>query len=119
MPLAMDRRSAGPLWATVLLPPFAWAAALSLLYAMTNPACLTQSRAVLIAVGLVCIGVAAAAGPLALWLAPHEDEPTETAANRRFLARLALWNSALFVLIIVMSVVPVFLLDACSTSVPR
>jgi hypothetical protein len=101
------------LWTCVLLPPFAWAACLGLLFVLTDQACLHGSLAWLIATGVLCIGLAAAGGVLAYRRHARTSEAHGDADYERFMLEIAIGLAAVFTLVNIVSTVPVFLLSAC------
>ncbi|HEU4626639.1 MAG TPA: hypothetical protein VFS52_17895 [Steroidobacteraceae bacterium] len=100
------------IWSAVLLAPIAWSVSLVVMFWLTNPVCQGTSRTLIFAVGGACIVLAIVSGLLArrgLSKVPSDDADD----FRTFLLRLAAWSSALFALVIALSIVPVTLLTPC------
>ncbi|HVY83290.1 MAG TPA: hypothetical protein VG994_20050 [Steroidobacteraceae bacterium] len=100
------------IWSAVLLAPIAWSISLVVMFWLTDPVCQGASRTLIFAVGGACIVLAIVSGLLArggLSRVPGDEADD----FRRFLLHLALWSSALFALVIALSIVPVALLTPC------
>ena len=106
------------LWTVVLLAPIAWTVALGTMFPLTDFVCEHGPHTPLWAVGGLCL-VLVLAGIAIGWARfgdTHQPNATETAAQRsRFLLELGMGMGALFALIIIFYIVPVFLLSACPT----
>ena len=106
------------LWAGILVAPAAFAANLELSYLLVHPACLRNDMTPLHVVQIVCLA-AAVGGGLIAWRALRREragvsgEAGERRDRSRFLARLGVWTSALFALVIVTQAVPSFVLHQC------
>jgi hypothetical protein len=107
-------RRLGRQWTALLLAPVAWAAALGILFPLTEDACARGDRASMWIVSAVCVVLALAGAALAWW---SRDEPgADSGADRaRFLMRVALGMSAIFALVLIVTAVPILMLGACRT----
>ncbi len=103
------------LWLLVLLAPVSWAAALGMLFSLSNETCISGSRGAPIAVALVCVVLAALpAGPAWHWRR-NIDGGTAGAERMRVMLELALGGSVLFTAVTLLTAVPTVLLDPCRT----
>jgi hypothetical protein len=111
-----ELQASGPLlrrlWLFVLAPPFAWAAALGVLFTLTDGAC-HGARGWLVAAGVLFILLSAAPGFIA-WrqhgrTATHHGD----ADYVRFLLELGVGSAIVFTLVNLLSTIPIFLLSAC------
>jgi hypothetical protein len=106
------------LWGGWLLAPAAFAANLQLGYLLVHPACLTNDMSPLHLLQIVCL-IAALAGGLIAWRVLGKEGPGfpgeagSRSEHSRFMARIGVWMSALFALVIVTQAIPSFVLDQC------
>lgn len=103
------------LWSVVLLAPFAWAASLGLMYVLTESACVSGSRISLLVTAASAIALAAIPGVIAWGLRERIEAGDDARERARFQLGLAAGGSAAFTLVILLSAVPIFLLQACRT----
>jgi hypothetical protein len=93
----------------------AWAAALGLLFSLTDEACTSGSRAALWWVAGAC-AVLTLAPALLAWRARRATPATAGAGQRaRLMMRVAMGASLLFTLITLIWAAPIAWLDACRT----
>jgi len=106
------------LWIVVLLSPVAWTAALGALLPMTDWVCERGSRSGMLIVGGICALLSLAPVPIG-WkrLAQHRRAQERRLATERsqFMLELGIGMSAIFALVILLYLVPVFLLRSCPT----
>jgi hypothetical protein len=107
-----QHRSLMIVWAAVLLAPAAWSLSLGLMFPLTHAACATGSREPMLWVSAVC-AVLALIGGLVAWAALRRRSIPESLSSSRYLLKIAVGMSAVFLLVILMMSVPVFLLDSC------
>jgi hypothetical protein len=101
------------LWAGVLLGPIAWSISLPSMLWLTHPVCLGSGRGLLWGTGAVCALVAIGTCVVAsLQLARH-GFPHEGASVAAFMLRMAVGASAIFALVILLSMVPIAMLTPC------
>jgi hypothetical protein len=101
------------MWVAALLAPFAWSAALGMMFSLTNETCMSGSRFDMLAVAITSILLAAApAVPVVPW---RKYVETDTAAGERtrLLFDLAVAGSLIFALVMVVSTIPILFLDSC------
>jgi hypothetical protein len=101
------------LWTGVLLGPIAWSISLVALFWLTHPVCQGARHGLLWVTGGVCAvigGVTLLGAWIALRRIGHARESTGIAP---FMVRMALAVSAIFTLVILLSVVPIGLLTPC------
>ena len=103
------------LWVLVLLAPVAWVTALSVLFSLTNEACISGSRSHMWWVALGCIALAALPALLAWPSRRIHDSGAAESERARFMLELATGASALFALVTLLTAVPIALLDSCRT----
>jgi hypothetical protein len=106
-----------PLWSGVLAGPVAWAADLTASYALVRWICSSRQFALLHLITLLAILVTLGGAWIA-WLAfQHSegsfDDDRWSVQRARFMAVLGLSSSALFLLAILASEMPRWVLDAC------
>jgi hypothetical protein len=100
------------IWIAVLLAPTAWAFSLGAMFWLTDPVCKGVTRSVIFVTGGICLALAI----VSCLLARHglrRELGGEADDFRTFLLRLAAWTSAIFALVIALSIVPVTLLTPC------
>jgi hypothetical protein len=100
------------IWIAVLLAPTAWAASLGSMFWLTDPVCQGASHGVIFATGGGCFVLALVSCGLAR-IGLRRELGSEADDFRTFLLRLATWSSAIFALVIALSIVPVTLLTPC------
>jgi hypothetical protein len=100
-------------WALLLTSPFAWAAMLGLLFSLTDEVCARRSTSPMLVAGSICLLLAALPLPLAYGL--RRRLMTGADEQARFMLGLACGSSAIFVFVIILSLLPVLWLDACRT----
>jgi hypothetical protein len=108
--MKMRPRSLTLLWTTVLAGPIAWALSLSIMFWTTRSVCHGVSRNALLTVGIVCVVLSILAG---LRAARGFNQPLGRFEFSHFMLGLAVGASALFALVIILSLVPIFLLSPC------
>lgn len=104
------------LWTVVLLGPVAWSTSLATMFWLTDPTCQDGMRTRIFIVGAVCAALAVAGGLLA-WRESRRSgahsRPEHSADVNRFMLDLSMGCSALFALVILVSLVPALLLSPC------
>jgi hypothetical protein len=101
------------LWVAVLLGPIAWFVSLNSMFWLTHPVCQGYTRSWIFIAGGVCAALAIAAG-LGAWRAlARRGFPPERSGVEPFMLRLAIGASAVFTLVILLSLVPGTLLTPC------
>jgi hypothetical protein len=100
------------IWIAVLLAPSAWALSLGAMFWLTNPVCQGATRSVIFVTGGICLALALLSCVLAR-VGLRRELGGEADDFRTFLLRLAMWSSAIFALVIALSIVPVTLLTPC------
>jgi hypothetical protein len=98
--------SSWKLWAGLFAAPLGWLFDLEAAYALAPFVCRGAARAWLFAPWVVAVAMAASG----LWLARAERPD---ARHHRFLAQVGTWLSALFLLLLVASLVPRVVLHPC------
>jgi hypothetical protein len=110
-----ETRRRAVVWSAFLAGPLAWFALLQTNYALVHWACATGHAAVirLLPVGALAI---AAAAVVASWRASRTSPPEDgtPVGATRFLASLGMALGVLFVLVIVATLLPTFVLPPCS-----
>jgi hypothetical protein len=102
-------------WLTLLLAPIAWAAALGILWSLTDEACSKGSRDAMWLTAGVCVLVACAAAPFA-WLRRRRLDGSQAAGERyRFMLEAAAGVSLIFALTLLLSMASILLLSPCRT----
>jgi hypothetical protein len=107
-----------PLWSGILAGPFAWAADLTVSYALVKWTCSSQRQTVLHAMTAAALTIVAlgAMVSFAALRQTRDDGPTDGGDPRqraRFMAVLGLTSCALFALAILGGAIPRWVLDAC------
>jgi hypothetical protein len=95
------------IWVAALLAPFAWCAAVSLMFSLVDETCVQGSRLMLWVSVLSCIAVAVAPSVL---IAPLRRSPDNSA---RLVRDLVVAGSIVFAMVMLVTGVPVLMLDAC------
>ena len=101
------------LWGIALSAPVAWSVMLVSLFWLTHPVCQGNSRSVMWVTGGICAVVAIGAGLFAGISLMRAGSPPERSGIAPFMQRLAIGVSAIFSLVILVSLVPVLLLTPC------
>jgi hypothetical protein len=109
----IDARQMVLLWMGVLLGPTAWALSLTMLFWFTHPVCQGAGRGVLWITGAACAVLCVAAGIGAAWGLARARFPAEVSGIAPFMMRLAVGMSAVFALVILLSMVPISMLTPC------
>ena len=107
-------RRLGRQWTALLLAPVAWAAALGILFALTEDACVRGERLSLWIVTTVCVLLALAGASLA-WQGRGDYGDDGGTDRARFMMRAALGISAIFAAVLMLMAVPILMLGACRT----
>jgi hypothetical protein len=103
------------LWLLFLGAPMAWAAALGVLFSLTDETCVSGHRDAQWLSAALGLALAVLPG-LVAWPLWRKLLPSTRAAERaRFMLGVALGGSVLFTLVMLVSMVPVGLLDPCRT----
>jgi hypothetical protein len=103
------------LWVAALLAPASWAAALGILFSLTDETCVSGSRAMMSVVASMCVVLAAAPAVIA-WPWRQSVSPATAAGERtRFMLGIAVGGSLLFALVTLLTAVPIVFLDPCRT----
>ena len=101
-------------WTALLLAPSAWAAALVTLFALTEDACVRDTRTSLWVALTICLALALAGAALA-W---RDRLPTQNGGRidrACFMTAVALGLSAMFAIVLVLMAVPLLMLASCRT----
>jgi small basic protein len=98
------------LWFTILAGPIAWALSLSVMFWLTRDACVEGALGPILTVGVICALITVVAGIRA---AVALVQPLGQMQLTRFMLGLAVAASAMFVLVIVLSIVPISMLTPC------
>jgi hypothetical protein len=101
------------LWACVLLGPIAWSLSLVSMSWLTHPVCQGARHGVLWVTGGICAVLAIVASVSALIGLARAGFPPEGSGVAPFLLRMALGLSAIFALVILLSMVPIGILSPC------
>jgi hypothetical protein len=101
-------------WTLVLLPPAGWAAALGSLFTLTGTACERGTRTSLWVVAVICLLLAVTCAPLA-WRERRARGEASPEDRVRFMMEVAMGLSAFFSAILIVTAVPILLLDTCRT----
>lgn len=95
------------IWVAALFAPFAWSAAVSLMFSLVDETCVQGSRVMLWVSVVTCISVAAAPAVLT---APLRGDPGNSA---RLIRDLVGAGSIVFAMVMLVTSVPVLMLEAC------
>ena len=107
-------RRLGRQWTAMLLAPVAWAAALGILFTLTEDACARGARLSMWVVTAVCVLLALASAALAG--SKREGSIDDSGSDRaRFMRLAALGISAMFAGVLLLMAVPILLLGTCRT----
>ena len=109
----MSTRRLTWIWLAVLGAPVAWAASLFLMSWLTRPVCAGSSYALVSGVGALCVALAVGSGLLAFGIMRSGSGSPTMSSMEAFLLRLAMGMSALFTLVIGLSMVPIAILTPC------
>lgn len=108
-------RTLTALWFAALGGPLAWALAFGWMLALVDEACVAHSRAALWPGAGAGILLAALPGLLAWRALRRVDGTTGEGERTRFMLGLAIGGSAIFLLVMLLTSAPLFLLAACRT----
>ena len=103
-------RSLVLVWITVLLAPLAWGFSLVTMFWATHPVCQGRTFTWIYGSGGMCVALALGGG-LVAWRALRNAK--EPGSPRVFLLQMATGASAIFALVIGLSLVPVSMLTPC------
>jgi uncharacterized membrane protein YbhN (UPF0104 family) len=103
-------RSLAMLWITVFAGPVAWWLSLAVMFWLTRKACVQSTTQWVLTAGMICAAVSVVAGIRAGF---SLTRPLGHLEITRFMLILALSASAIFALVIVLSMVPISLLSPC------
>jgi hypothetical protein len=115
MDTTRSTRSLTSHWLVLLVPAGAWAAALGIMFSLTDETCRRQSIAAMSSVAILCVLLTAAPAPVAWHLRRGIDPATPGGKRARFMLEVAVGASLIFTLVTLMSAIPVFMLDPCRT----
>ncbi|HEV7607283.1 MAG TPA: hypothetical protein VGO61_08095 [Steroidobacteraceae bacterium] len=101
-------------WLLLLLAPAAWAAALGVLFSLTDEVCTQRSPTAMLAAGTICLVLAAIPLPLSRQLR-RRLEAASNADRARFMLDVACGASAIFVLVTFVTLLPILWLSPCRT----
>jgi len=104
-------RRYGLVWSVLLLGPIAWGLSLTAMFGPTHPVCQGASRAWIYAIGAACAGVTLFGGLMG-WRAMAGERASHQ-GDRLFLLQMVVGASAMFALVIGLSLVPVSMLTPC------
>lgn len=98
------------IWTVMLLGPLAWGASLTGMFWATHPVCQGASHGWIYAIGVACAVLTLGAGLLG-WRALAVERAERE--SEHFLLQLGVGASALFALVIMLSLVPISMLTPC------
>jgi hypothetical protein len=101
------------IWVALLGAPLAWSLSLGTMFWLTHPVCQGMTHAAILIAGATCALLAAAAGFLARYMLGYAGQTATMTQSGPFLLRIAVGASAIFTLVIVLSLVPLALLTPC------
>jgi hypothetical protein len=101
------------LWVALLGAPLAWSLSLGTMFWLTHPVCRGMTHAAILIAGVICALLAVGAGVLARYLLHGAGETAAMPDSGPFLLRMAMGASAIFTLVIVLSLVPLAMLTPC------
>jgi hypothetical protein len=101
------------LWTALLGAPTAWSLSLGTMFWLTHPVCQGMTHAAILIAGIICALLAAGAGLLARHMLRDAGETAAMPDSGPFLLRMAIGASAIFTLVIVLSLVPLAMLTPC------
>jgi hypothetical protein len=102
-------------WVLLLLAPCTWAAALGILFSLTDETCVSGSRSAMWLVAVSCVVLTAVPAVVAWRLKRAIHSSSDAAERARFMMGVAVGGSLLFALVTLISAVPIGLLDPCRT----
>lgn len=115
MRISQSAREFAGLWVLMLLAPVSWASALGILFSLTHEACISGSRAAMWFTGIGGLVLVLLPGLLA-WRWRRAPANGPAARERRdFMLWIAIGGSALFTVVVLLSLFPVEVQDACRT----
>jgi hypothetical protein len=100
-------------WLAFLGAPLAWSLSLGAMFWLTHPVCQGMTRMSMLVAGSICALIAVCAGVLASYTLHRLNARLPQPDGETFLLRLALGGSAIFTLVILLSMVPVAMLTPC------
>jgi hypothetical protein len=101
------------LWIALLGAPIAWGLSLNSMFWLTHPVCQGMSHRAILIAGVICALLSAGAGVLARLMLRRAGDTQAMPGSGPFLLRMAEGASAIFTLVIVLSLVPLGLLTPC------
>jgi hypothetical protein len=101
------------LWIALLGAPTAWSLSLGTMFWLTHPVCQGMTHAAILIAGVICALLAAGCGVLAHYMLRGACETAAMPDSGPFLLRMAMGASAIFTLVIVLSLVPLAMLTPC------
>jgi hypothetical protein len=113
MPLTSKPRVLLLVWSAILGAPLAWSLSLGTMFWLTHPVCQGMTHSAILIAGIICALLAAGAGILACLMLRHAGNSEAMPDSGPFLLRMAVGASAIFTLVIVLSLVPLGLLTPC------
>jgi hypothetical protein len=102
-------------WLVLLTAPASWAAALGLMFSLTDESWRARSLAAMASIGLVCTVLTVLPAPLAWWMRARIEPIDQSTGRARFMLAVAAGASLIFALVTAMSSVSMLLLDPCRT----
>jgi hypothetical protein len=99
------------IWAALLAGPIGWFVSLEVLFYLTRPVCESGDRTSMAIVSATAASLAAIGFVAAVGVRKRNAAGMEAALT--FLAHLSLWGNPIFLLVILLSAIPVFLLSPC------
>jgi hypothetical protein len=100
-------------WIAMLGAPVAWSLSLGTMFWLTHPVCQGMPHRAILIAGVICALLAAGAGVLARFMLRYAGDTAAMPGSGPFLLRMAVWASAIFTLVIVLSLVPLGMLSPC------
>jgi uncharacterized membrane protein (DUF4010 family) len=101
-------------WMALLLAPVAWAAGLGILFPLTEDACTRGTRITLWTVVTILL-VLPLAGVLLAWRGSNATGEDSRIERSRFMMKVALGLCGMFGAVLILTAVPIMLLESCRT----
>ena len=102
-------------WFMLLLAPVSWAAALGILWSLTDETCARGHRGPMLGVAVLCVLLAFAPAPVG-WIRRRSVDAASAAGQRlRFMLTVAAGGSAIFALTMLLTTASILLLSPCRT----
>jgi len=101
-------------WTALLLAPVAWAAALGILFPLTEDACARNSRKAFWVILAVCV-ISTFAGAWLAWRERAQVTGNGGGERASFLMHVALGMSAIFLVVLLVMAPPILFVGACRT----